>query len=441
MSNEDYTDISFNNIKERPASGNSGDSPIIKEGERSKQTRFSAKKKQLSSMDNKKKAERRESAKVRQFIRILDEVSPIFSEIKSRTSGNSEEFQSELLKAFKNQKEIIESLSIAWGLSSSIMEQRIVISHISKNISNIISQGKEFNFTKDDILSMGYSISDIHKDKAVFGELLEDELISSDLLVNIKAAMIEPSIKLGKLLDDLLVNDDEKRKIYKEFHRITYDLSKDIAFNWDKEAVIEDRESLFVSVINSCSDVVFTTLKKSISSIMKNEPIVLETSLVWSWMSSLNKEILNNDMGYLSHPEMDIYWLKNQLATLIISRVQDIECLYFSASEKNIIHSYYLSIFEQDMVLSWKEESEKKLSEINKKVENTPEEEMEKLLKSEEFLAPMEIRSLFKNFYKRTEKRISLFDLGLNFEELKRESSRNFAIFWGLSNAICKLRI
>jgi hypothetical protein len=439
MSEDNYTDLSYNNV-------NNEDHDVSNdpfESVDNKESKFSGRKKVsgTSILKNRINSKRRESAKLRQFVSILSETSPLFTEIKNISSGDEESFKEMIINAFKSQKEIVEMLSTAWGLNSSVLEQRIVISHISKSVSKLISKGNEVNFSKEEILLIGKAISDIHRNRDTFGELLDQDLISSDVLVNIKAAMLEPSVSLGRMMSELKIHESEKKIIYQEFHEITYELSQDIAFNWDKDAVIEDRESLFVNIMGSCAEIVFTSLKKHIVELIRTDSIVLESSLIWSWMNDLNIEIKNNDMGYLDHPETDIYWLKEQLATMIISRLNDIECSDFLSSEKNIIKGHFINQYENEMINAWKEESDITLKEINKKIEDTPADEQQELFSSEELRKPMGLKNLFLNFQKRTDTNFSLLELGLDLKKVKRVSSKNFGMFWGLSNAVCKLRV
>lgn len=423
-------------------------SPVKKEGERKpkekKQSRFSGRKKSIEAgkiLKNRANSERKESAKLNEFVKVLDEVTPIFDKVKNETKGDHSLFKRKLSEAFSNQKSLVEALVMAWGLNDSKINDRVIISYISKSVGRLISSGDNFQFNKDEALILGKTISEIHKDKLVFGELLDEELISEDIIVNIKATMIEPSVKLGKLMDDLMIDKIEQKKIYHAFHQITYELSQDLAFNWDKDAMVRDRESLFVNIMASCAEVVFTSIKENIVNALVSEPIVLEKNIIWSWMNELNTEIINNDMGYLDSSDTDIYWLKDQLATLMISKLNDIECNFFRNNEKNIIRGYFLSIFEKSMVESWKEESDKKISYMKEILNDKTKEEKEKIYDSEEFRRPMELNGLFNRFRNKTNINFSILDAGLDFEEIKKLSSKNFAMFWGLSNAVCKLRV
>lgn len=441
---DEFADYSYRNVSKDDADIiDPFGPPMKKEGEK-KKSRFSGRKKSVKGgeiLKNRANSERRESAKLSQFVKVLGEVNPLFSKIKEETKGDFSAFKTLLTKAFTNQKELVEALAISWGLSESKINDRIIISHISKSVSNLISGNQDIKFNKDEALIIGKCISEIHKDRLVFGELLEEDLISEDVIVNIKAAMLEPSVKLGELMDDLMIDKIEQKKIYHAFHQTTYELSQDIAFNWDKEALVQDRESLFINVMSCCADVVLASLKEHIIEILNSESVVLEQSIIWSWMNDLNKVIIDNDMGYLDCSETDIYWLKDQLATLMISRLNDIECNQFKSSEKSQIRGYFLDIFEKAMIESWKEESDKKFTDMSKRVEDTPEKEREALLTSEEFMRPMELTGVFARFRNKTNMKFSLIDSGLDVSKVKRVSSKNFAMFWGLSNAVCKLRV
>lgn len=436
-SSEDYEDISFDTLSTRKASGHSSEAPVIREQE--KRSKLSDKKSAGSRLSNRNNAEKRESARVRHFAQTISELSPMFYDIKINSKGDGD-FRKNLSEKFKEQKDIVESLIIAWGLDNSSISDRFVIAQISRSVAEMLANGNESIFTRDDILSIGQSISEIHRDRQIFGELLEDDLISSDLLVNIKSSMLPVCVKLKSVLDDLLIDEATQRKVFRFFHETAYALAKDISFNWDKNAVIEDRESLFIHVLSSAGNIVFISLKEQIIANINKTPIAIDGTIIWSWMDKLNKEILNNDMGYLNHPELDIYWLKNQIGTLIANRINDIECPYFTNSQRNIIWAYFLEVFEDLMIKSWAEESNRKINDIQLTLEELSEDEQKELLTSEEFLKPMEIRPLFENFYLKT-KKVNVSELlKIDFEQLKNDSSKNFAMFWGLSDAVSKLR-
>ena len=442
--NDEYADYSFNGVTDDENDLMAPFDPPKKQKKEEKKSRFAGRKIPVKGGDilkNRTNAQARESAKLSQFVKVLHELNPMFSSVKKLSQGNDEKFKKDISEAFKNQKELVETLALSWGLTESKINDRFIISHISKSVSELLSNGEISSFTKDDALIIGKCISEIHNDKLIFGELLESSLISEDVVVNIKAAMMEPSVKLGKLMDDLMVSKIEQQKIYYLFHNITYELSQDLAFNWDRHALVSDRESLFVNIMSCCADVVITSLKEHIVEILAQDSIVLEQSIIWSWMGELNKKIIENDMGYLHCSDTDIYWLKDQLATLMISRLNDIECPFFNNLEKNLIQGYFLNIFEKALIESWEEEAEKKMSELQSIINKTPEDEHEELFKSEEFRRPMELKGLFNRFSNKTKINLSLIESGFDEEKVKRVSSKNFAMFWGLSNAVCKLRV
>lgn len=432
MSKDEYSDLSYNASKLRNSKSNTADKPTTQELD------INQSRKRTESIGKlKDKSGRSSSAKIRQFSKVLNELAPIFSKEKQ---ASNDTFKSRILSRIKEQKELVDLLSLAWGLDNTKLTDRLVISQISKSMS-IMLVNEEQAFTKEEILLIGDAISKIHGSKQVFGEIIEDELISTDILVNIKSAMLEPSIILKTTLEDLLICDSEQKSLLSLLHKASYKLAKDIAFNWDKEAIIEDRESLFINVLSSAAQNVNVTIRKNIVESLNSQPVILDNKIIWGWLENLNKEILNNDMGYLNHPELDIYWLKDQLATIIISRLKDIECIFFTNEQRHKIWGYFIKQFEYLMISSWKQCSEEKMNEINDALINMSEEEQNKMMESEEFLKPMEIKDIFQKFYDDSIDILSLKEINLNLESIINDSSNNFAMFWGLSDAVCKIRL
>jgi hypothetical protein len=385
-------------------------------------------------------SQNRRRQKVGLFLQSLQEVSPLV-ELAKEKSDSVDEFQFEIAKLFHKQKKLISTLSSVWSLSEDDLADVVILSKLARIISGMmLSCVVDKNESEVYIETIAKLLTKVTEDKKELGEFIDDGIVSTDILVNVKMALFSSAISLQKTLLSLGASEEEQLSVLRWHHQISVLLGKDLAFNWDKSSQFKDRETLFQQVLPHCAKLVVEIWMESFCDKLIGSKVFFDSEMIWNSLFDLNDLIIEQDMGYGNHDILNISWLKKNIGDDLISRVKLLTCFGFEEFQKEIIQGFYLKKLENTAIKAWNNASNKTIALIQTKLEKMTQYEIEEW-QEKEGAKPMSF-----SLYQSELDDLLLLDNSiyksvlLDYKKIEQSAKKQLATLWGLSDAVCKLK-
>jgi len=376
---------------------------------------------------------------IRKFVQALSEISPLV-DLASNNYEDEEDFHSKITSLVSLQGEIVGIIGGEWELNDSKINDRYILSIIAKQTSQLIKEGViKTSADEKIIIAVLDKIDDFIEKRPYIGELIEDNLLSEDILVNIKSSLFPASLKFYNLLHSLRISKEQIYKWLKWQNDLTINLAKDLAFHWDKSANFKDRERMFESSIPYCSEITHNTWIELFIENIKTDLTSFDSVSILNNLTEFENEVKQCDMGYLDHDEYSMDWLKSEVCSYIKSQSDDLYLHDSKELNSNKIKLYFIDYYCKNIAKSWVSTSNSFLAKIEKMFQEMSDEEQEKWME-EDGSKPMSL----DNVYKEMEKNFTsnIFEKKVSLDELKllKLAKGKLAMLWGLSDAVCKIR-
>lgn len=259
----------------------------------------------------------------------------------------------------------------------------------------------------------------------------QEQLISSDAVINLKISTIKPSMDFSRVLYCIGASESKINEILKQQFIIASSMAKDICFNHDKKASLWDREKLFISLIEPCMHSVFDSwvnlfVQKSVDT--KNP---IDISKIEAHLSKTKESILENEMGHNDVVDSTLSEIGRFVAGLIDSPKPGL-------IPKKLKKSYLLNqitIIDQKIANAWNEASES----IQDEVSNLSEKELERWIENEGS-KPMPLSRVWELLDEgEIEQDISNSEaFNIDYGELAGQSFYRLIQAWGLTDTLCQ---
>lgn len=381
---------------------------------------------------------RRRRIKITAFLHSFREVSPIVNTVLS--NGDIQDKNSHIIGLYSAQKRLTNSVLKEWGLSRESADDAYTISRISGAIGNFLSSDiTAERCTNEIITEIASKVSSYSVSTKELSSLVVDNMVSTDVIVNVKAALLFPAINMSNILFDLKISPENSKKHLMWLHKTSVLLAKDMAFNWDKESLFKDREALFQTVLPQCAEMVFDAWHGCLIQPMINSNQVNKNNVI-ELLPNLMDVIDGLDMGYYSHDTLDIDWLKEKITNDVIAPLNNFSVRGLSKDNIEYIKTKMMDRIDLEYSHSWRKTSESAIEEINSSLESMSDSEIDEW-ELNEGSEPMSITPFLgqaKKVLNSGQEYISIDYI--NLDELEDQAKGRLAVLWGLSDAVFKLK-
>lgn len=385
----------------------------------------------------KRREERRKKSssrrKVLSFLWGAREFSPIIS--SSIDANGLVDYEAIARKAKKQEALFDEVINLIEGVHSanekSLLKAGMATSYMvsqegdasAKSIAECISILSQANDHKSDII-----------------EQIELGMFSSDALVNIKLQLL-PSLHSFQSSLDTLCRDQHVVNEYTAWlSNISTELAKDVAFNWDKKSSYRDRETLFVSMLPTCARIATGAFFEYLSQYNGASRAISHSLPFDAKYPMLHKSLNELDMGYMSHPEINMDWLFNQLGSILNDHTPHIQIPKEHGMYYNKIKGSIVSDIDSIASSCWKKESNRYIDKIQEEINGLPESEIEPLMESK-YSKPMPIGIFVSSFIESLSNWPGVINpIEIDLTEVATMAEKKMAALWGLTEAMCQIR-
>lgn len=376
-------------------------------------------------------------SRINGFLYAFKEVSNIINTAFSSDDDNKKE---QLIRLYSAQRKVTNIFLGEWNLSREDSADTYVISNISGLIGSIIQKNDAAqDYSSEVIAEIAKKITKNTTSSEGLTSLIIENMISSDVIVNVKAALLIPAMRMSTMLYQLRIDEASEREHLMWLHKTSVILAKDLAFNWDKESLFKDREALFQTVLPQCSMMVFDIWKDAICSIIKNKSVIGRDN-VFDFMPMLSKEISNLDMGYASHEEFNMEWLLNRISDDVWSSVSGISISNLNDSKNNNIQAMIVASLDYEYAETWKRNATKEIDDVSELISKMSEDEIDDW-EENEGSKPMNIDCFIGELQRKIDEKKSLILISkVDLKILEDEAKKRLALLWGLSDAVFKLK-
>jgi hypothetical protein len=384
-----------------------------------------------------------ESKRAKQIVRFINkmrELKPIVSLATRMARNEGVEANVKIASLYKIRQDCLITVCDKLNLDFNSIDDHelidLVAEHIGELINELCNSGEPLSSVIEIIDSIhGFSIA-----KSTMANIIQPGVFEADMLAIIKISLFPNAVKIKKILDAIGVSDDDVSIWTSWYHSAAVDLGKDVAFNWDSQSAIRDREAIFKSCLKSCSDIVFDEFRSYIFESMDSERCYQVYSSLWQTMPKLYKCILNFDVGYASNPDYSLNWLEDRIGALVFPVVSAARKMALSEDEQRKTTGFIAFKIEKLAIESWEFVTEQTVADIEDKIKNFNQDELAKWIQNE----GSEVMD-FNLFKVEFESRLSQFsyslqEIGIKINVLNARAKSTTAKLWGLSDTFCKIR-
>lgn len=399
-----------------------------------KKTQLPGKNRRLNAKDSETQIRRK---KMGTFLQSLREVHPMIESAK-RMALTHGDFRIQLARLFHQQKSVVSVLADSWSISPDDLADAIVFAKLSRASSNILSLGhndSEVDLTRvNDIANF---LSVMNGERRELGELIQDNTVSSDILVNVKIVLLSGAIRLQKILTGLGVDYDTSVEHLRWFHQASVVLGKDIAFNWDKDSQFKDREVLFQEVIGFCADMVIDSwLDAASKSIQLNEDAMKYQNRSRSWQKT-RASITELSMGYEKYKEMSLEQAISSVEQILERKLSSYNLSLVPDDKRSIFEIGLVSAIDALAAKAWSDAAAKIIANLK----SLSKEELQEWRKSDDGQRPMPIEkfTIELDLLLSAEKNLIKLSKQQNIDA-EKISKQKLSVLWGLSDAVCRVK-
>ncbi|MGD1524426.1 hypothetical protein [Vibrio owensii] len=378
---------------------------------------------------------KRKAAKIKKFSNVVSEISPLIS-VSSKGVSTKEDFERTLVGYYQAQSGLKAHVLSSLKIGELDPQSRQVAHLLGSRISELVAKGDLNNLAKEKIDILATIMSECNSTSPVLQEMMTEQIVSSDVLVNIKSTIFPYALVLEKVLSSMGATDLVKNSHLRWFHTLAIYLTKDVAFNWDKDSGFREREILFENMLKHSCEIVMDTWKSFIVDSLVNEYVVLDKHLLFEKLTSFSDLLEKRDMGYKNHPELNMEWLEGKISEFAFVYLSNQKINELNDRENGIYLCNLLKVFDDLLCDSWIELSDRIASEV-KAMSNEDKANWIKTVGSK----PMSLNLVFELLDKKIAESPSLIEsIELNHSQLEKDAKTRLAMLWGMSNAICKTK-
>lgn len=384
--------------------------------------------------------ESKRAKKIALFINKMRELKPIVSLATRMARNEGVEANVKIAQLYKIRQDCLITVCDRLNLDFKSIDDTELIDLVAEHIGELINEFCNSGEPVTKVIEIIDSINGFSIAKSTMSNIIQPGVFEADMLAIIKISLFPNAVKIKKILDALGVSDDDVSIWTSWYHSAAVDLGKDVAFNWDSQSAIRDRESIFKSCLKSCSDIVFDEFRNYVFESMDSERSNQVYSSLWQTMPKLYECILNFDVGYATSPDFSLNWLEERIGALVFPVVTRAKQATLSEWERGRATGFIAFKIEQLAIDSWKFVTEKAVSDIEDKIKNLNEIDLAKWIENEgsdvmDFnLFKLEFESRLSEFS------YSLQDIGIKTNVLNARAKSTTAKLWGLSDSFCKIR-
>lgn len=382
---------------------------------------------------------RKNGTRVSGFVQTIQELSPLvhMAHLQLENDFSVSEYEDNLSALIRVQNSLLTDVCNRIGLNGDDVGDRFLVGQLSMRISKVILRlrGLPSTVLQDSINVALKELEQWTQQKAsAIREIINEKNVSSDILVNVKLGLFGPTIRLYGVFEKWGMGG------WRDKHAgwlmdLAVDFAKDMSFNWDRNAVFRDKQSLFQGVLENCADLVIDVYEDNLKRIIK-KTAVSDYSSEHGGLGKFYEAFSSMDMGYKSHPEFNEAWLLQKMnakkeAMLLRYMPVNLEEIEIFFLEKLIV-----SKIDKMFADAWLK-SAKVMYEM---VENMDDEARTAFLESEEGSRPMSLERFEVEHEKSRPLDIELFSFGdINLQDVAQLAKKLLAELWGISDAFCKI--
>lgn len=188
------------------------------------------------------------------FLQALRECSAVLSGV-SKSAREHSEFKRDVATLFELHSTLVLKMSSLCATPNAIQAE-IFKKKASVQVADIIGAlGKMFQYDASLLSRSADEVIPYVVAKSDQVEILVDEIVSNDVVMNVKFSLLLSSLKFQSVLGQLPLYAS-RRIVMRWFNDFSAELARDLAFNWSKKASISDRHQLFQCALPICSDLV-----------------------------------------------------------------------------------------------------------------------------------------------------------------------------------------
>lgn len=389
----------------------------------------------INIMTKRKKRE----LKMNEFLSTFREISSVA--LMSLNDDTQDDLvHKRIAKLFKKQKKITSIIMSQWGAPIDRRKFQGLESELSFIVGKMIKESNASVSTNPSLFkNLAGVISESVQVSEEMNEMIDSGDVSEDIMVNVKMALLPPALDMISLLNQLGFDERSTREFIQWMHELSITLAKDLAFNWDREAIFKDRERLFQEALPYCSRVTVDAWKIGVMQ-HASEEIGDYSTNPWFYLNELNNEIQCMDVGYGDHEVMNIDWLKNQISKSIASH-------YFNKfggrlideEEVNLLAALSIKKMRFSLSEAWKIVSSNYIDSTREMVSKMSKEDYGRWLDSDGS-RPMPVDLFISEMKSRLRKSSPLFSFSdIDIESIEKKVKSNVAMIWGISDAVCKV--
>lgn len=381
----------------------------------------------------KRRNARREANNMRRrmlsFIWATKEVAPIIEQYTHTQTSHPK-----IVEDFKSQSERLASIQDSiYSEATSSDKYQLMASISASQLTRLNIDGE----TENSIIKL---LSERNNHDPDIAERIDAGILSADVLVNIKIALLPCLTEINDIASDLSLPAKQHADVQAWANDMILSLAKDIAFNWDKKTSYRDRETLFVMMIPTCGRIVLQSFVDYITKEYGSNKAYSEEFTLDINFPKTYDAIKELDMGYMDSESRDLPWLYQEINKYLIKQISNLSP---TRIDRRHISSLVSSISaDVDAIASetWQAASQRVISQMQDELETLSDEEAEALLE-EKYSDPMPLDKFFAPLMNKLHNWNGLIDpMTFNLESATRVSQERLSNMWGLSNAICKVR-
>jgi len=364
------------------------------------------------------------------FLMAFSEFHPLFSPASSQDTDD----KNHLVGLVGEQEKLVQQIADLWGLDDSSILQARNRSNLGRLVSELIASRKADKTSE--VIDLAAHVEKVIESSQFVSRLVQDmsSEATDDVLVAVKLAIFPESWKFSQMLSELQFGENETHRHLGLQVSVAIELSKDLAYNYDRAGSIWDRERLFVQTLKYSMAMVAKTWGEMFSETLPSPLFVLDPCLIAKHMPLLRASIDDQDMGY-DDVEFSRRMLVEQIAGAIKPRLIADEAMIPNLDLRHRFFAAQIARVDEIASECWGEAAGSLIERIMSMSESD-----RKAFMESEGKRPMSLEEFWDSIESKFH-RVKLSPLfSPESRELLSRSGKHLVSLWGLSDTICKVR-
>lgn len=364
------------------------------------------------------------------FLMAFAEFHPLFNP----SSVHDTDDKNHLVSLVGEQETLVQQIADLWGLDDSSVLQARNRSNLGQLVCELVASRESDR--KTEIIDLAGHVEKIIESSRFVSRLIQDmnSEATDDVLVAVKLAIFPESWKFSRMLSTLQFSQNEKNRHLGMQVSVAIELSKDLAYNYDRAGSIWDRERLFVQTLKHSMALTAKTWGEMFSETLPSPMFVMDPCLIAKEMPLLRAAIDDQDMGY-DDLEFSRRLLVERIAESIKPRIIPDESAVESVDLRHRVFAARVTRVDEIAAECWAEAA----GSLIERIFSMSDYDRQEFMKSEG-KRPMNL----EEFWDAMESRFHRVKLSPLFSpdsgELLSRSGKHLVSLWGLSDTICKIR-